>query len=122
MSKTFVLTFRPYNKNNMTEETKKQLMLNVYKLAAHYQIPNAEMVSFKKRNVLLELLQSKDENAFTLVNDVIEAEVKLDRIQNDKEKQTKKPEHWNAEIFTTEKAKEKAEEKLKKFLEENKIN
>lgn len=117
-----MLTFRPYNKNNMTEETKKQLMLNVYKLAAHYQIPNAEMVSFKKRNVLLELLQSKDENAFTLVNDVIEAEVKLDRIQNDKEKQTKKPEHWNAEIFTTEKAKEKAEEKLKKFLEENKIN
>ena len=106
----------------MTEETKKKLMQNVYKIVAHYNIPNAELVSFKKRSVLLELLQSKDETAFNLVNDVIEGEVKLDRIQNDKEKQSKKPEHWNAEVFTTQKAKEKAEEKLKKFLEENKIN
>jgi hypothetical protein len=119
--RTFVLTFTPSNKYNMTEETKKQLMQNVYKIATHYQIPNAELVSFKKRSVLLELLNSKDETAFNVVNDVIEAEVKLDRIQNDKEKQTKKPEHWSAEVFTTQKAKEKAEEKLKKFFEENKI-
>ncbi len=106
----------------MTEETKKQLMQNVYKIATHFQIPNAELVSFKKRSVLLELLNSKNETAFNVLNDVIETEVKLDRIQNDKEKQIKKPEHWSAEVFTTQKAKEKAEEKLKKFLEENKIS
>ena len=106
----------------MTEETKKQLMQPVYTIAKHFEIPNAEMVSFKKRNVLLELLQSKDENAFNAVNNVIEAEIKLDRIQNDKEKQSKKPEHWSAEVFTTTKEKEKAEEKLKKFLDENKIS
>ncbi|MEO6302071.1 MAG: hypothetical protein ABIP51_02755 [Bacteroidia bacterium] len=106
----------------MTEETKKQLMQSLYKIAAHFQIPNAELVSFKKRSVLLELLNSKDETAFNVINNVIEAEVKLDRIQNDKEKQTKKPEHWAAEVFTTQKEKEKAEEKLKKFLEENKIS
>ena len=106
----------------MTEETKKQLMQSVYKLATHYQIPNAELVSFKKRSLLLDLINSKNETAFKFVNDVIEAEVKLDRIQNDKEKQTKKPELWSAEVFTTQKAKEKAEEKLKKFLDQEKIN
>ncbi|MBA3683119.1 MAG: hypothetical protein H0W73_18440 [Bacteroidetes bacterium] len=101
----------------MTEETKKQLMQSLYKIATHFEIPNAEMVSFKKRNVLLELLQSKDENAFNLISAVIDAEMKLDRIQNDKEKQTKKAEHWAAEVFTTQKEKEKAEEKLNKFFE-----
>ena len=100
----------------MTEETKKQLMQYVYRISAHYQIPNAELVSFKKRNVLLELLNSKNEAAFKVINDVIEAEVKLDRIQNDKEKQTKKPEHWAAEVATTEKLKEKEVEKLLKFM------
>ena len=106
----------------MTEETKKQLMQNVYKLAAHYHIPNAELVSFKKRSLLLDLINAKNETAFKFVNDVIETEIKLDRIQNDKEKQAKKPELWAAEVFTTQKAKEKAEEKLKKFLTDNKIN
>ena len=120
-SLTFDYFYAPI-KNNMTEETKKQLMQNVYKISAHYEIPNAEMVSFKKRAVLLELLNSKNEIAFKVLNDVIEAEVKLDRIQNDKEKQSKKLEHWNAEVFTTQKEKEKAEEKLKKFLDGNKIN
>lgn len=106
----------------MTEETKKHIMQNVYKLAAHYQIPNAELVSFKKRSLLLDLINSKNELAYKFLNEVIEAEVKLDRIQNDKEKQTKKPEHWSAEVFTTQKAKEKAEEKLNKFLVDNKVN
>ena len=55
----------------MTEETKKQLMQSVYKLAEHYQIPNATLVTFKKRNLLLELLSTKDEDAFALINDVI---------------------------------------------------
>ncbi|MBA2612285.1 MAG: hypothetical protein H0U95_09960 [Bacteroidetes bacterium] len=106
----------------MTEETKKQLMQSVYKLATHYQIPNAELVSFKKRSLLLDLINSKDETAYKFVNNVIEAEVKLDRIQNDKEKQTKKPEHWAAEVFTTQKEKDKAEEKLAKFFKDNSLS
>jgi len=101
----------------MTEETKKQLMQYVYKLATHYQIPNAELVSFKKRSLLLELINTKSELSFKFVTEVIEAEIKLDRIQNDKEKQTKKPEHWAAETAVAQKAKEKAEEKLVRFLE-----
>ncbi|MBK6524015.1 MAG: hypothetical protein IPG08_17855 [Sphingobacteriaceae bacterium] len=47
----------------MTEETKKQLMQSLHKLAEHYQIPNATLVSFKKRNLLLELINTKNEDA-----------------------------------------------------------
>ncbi|MDO8998543.1 MAG: helix-turn-helix domain-containing protein [Bacteroidota bacterium] len=106
----------------MTEETKTHLMQNVYKLANHYGIPNATLVSFKKRNLLLELINTKNETAFKFLNDFIEASIKLDRIENDKEKQTKKPEHWNAEIVTTKNIIEKAEEKLIKFLTSEGIN
>ena len=101
----------------MTEETKKDLMQGVYKLADHYNIPNANLVSFKKRSLLLELLSTKNETAFKLVNDFIESAIKLDRIKNDKEKQAKKPEHWNAEVLTTQNLKLKATEKLIKFFE-----
>ena len=106
----------------MTEETKKQLMQQLYKIAKHYEIPNAELVSFKKRGVLLEFLTTKNETAFKIINDVIEIELKLDRLQNDKEKQSKKPEHWNAEIETAKKVKEKVEKKLNSFFETEKIN
>jgi hypothetical protein len=102
---------------NMTEETKKQLMQSVYKLADHYQIPNATLVSFKKRNLLLELINTKNSTAFKFINDLIESTVQLDRIENDKEKQTKKPEHWNAETITAKNLVNKSTEKLMKFLE-----
>jgi len=100
----------------MTEETKKQLMQSVYKLAEHYQIPNATLVTFKKRNLLLELLSTKDEDAFALINDVIESSMILDRIQNDTEKQTKKPEHWNEEVETAKKVVSFTQEKLDAFF------
>jgi hypothetical protein len=101
----------------MTEETKKDLMQAVYKLADHYNIPNSNLVSFKKRSLLLELLGTKNETAFNLVNGFIELAIKLDRIKNDKEKQTKKPEHWAAEVLTNQNLKTKATEKLIKFFE-----
>lgn len=101
----------------MTEETKTQLMQGVYKLAEHYAIPNATLVSFKKRNLLLELINTKNTTAFKFINDLIESAIKLDRIENDKEKQTKKPEHWAAETLTAKSLKNKANEKLIKFFE-----
>ena len=106
----------------MTEETKKELMLSVYKLADHYQIPNATLVSFKKRSLLLELLNTKNELAYKFVNDFIESAITLDRIENDKEKQAKKPEHWAAETQTAQKIKLKAYEKLIKFFESEGIS
>jgi hypothetical protein len=102
--------------NNMTEETKKQLMQYVYKLAAHYEIPNAELVSFKKRNVVLELLSTKAPDAHKVVSELIDASLKLERIQNDKEKQAKKPDHWNEEVVATQAAVELGLEVLLKFM------
>jgi hypothetical protein len=100
----------------MTEETKKQLMQSLHKLAEHYQIPNATLVAFKKRNLLLELINTKNEDAFGMINDVIESSMILDRIQNDTEKQTKKPEHWNEEVETAKKVVAFTQEKLNAFF------
>ena len=101
----------------MTEDTKKQLMQSVYKMADLYQIPNATLVSFKKRNLLLELINTKSSVAFKFINDFIESAMQLDRIENDKEKQTKKPEHWNVELLKATNLKIKANEKLINFFE-----
>lgn len=101
----------------MTEEYKKQLMQNVYKLAEHYEIPNATLVPFKKRTALLELLQTKNSEAFELINSLLEISMRLDRIESDKEKQAKKPEHWNEEMSSVKIEKEKADENLIQFFE-----
>jgi len=105
----------------MTEETKKQLMQYLHKLAGHYDIPNAELVVFKKRSVLLELLSTKNEVAHALVSELIETALILDRIQNDKEKQEKKPEHWNEEVAKAKEVHLEAEEELKAFFAEEGI-
>jgi hypothetical protein len=105
----------------MTEEIKKQLMQYLHKVAAHYTIENAALISFKKRNELLEKLKIESESAWKLVNAVFETHIQLDRIQNDKEKQSKKPELWNSENEITQQAKEKAEENLEAFLKKENI-
>ncbi len=106
----------------MTDKTKKQLMQYLHKLAEHYQIPNATLVSFKKRNLLLELLSTKDETAFEIMKDVIESAMILDRIQNDTEKQTKKPEHWNEEVDIAKKVVSFTQEKLNAFIKSEGIS
>jgi hypothetical protein len=105
----------------MTEETKKIIMENVSKVANHFNIPNANLVSFKKRNVLLELLNTKDNKAFEIINILINSYLKIDRIENDKEKQIKKPEHWNMERAAALNEKDKAEFLFNQFLISNKI-
>jgi hypothetical protein len=106
----------------MTEETKKQVMQYVYKLADHYEIPNSGLVSFKKRNLLLELINTKNTTAFKFINELIDAVVQLDRIENDKEKQTKKPEHWAAETLKAKTLVTKASEKLINFFKSEAIS
>ena len=105
----------------MTEETKKIIMENVSKVANHFNIPNANLVSFKKRNVLLELLNTKDNKAFEIINILINSYLKIDRIENDKEKQIKKPEHCNMERAAALNEKDKAEFLFNQFLISNKI-
>jgi len=106
----------------MTEETKKQLMQHLQRLAAHYDIPNAELVTFKKRSVLLELLSTKNEEAFKLVSQIIEKAMTLDRIQNDTEKQARKPDHWNLEVANMQELKTNAEEVLIQFFKKERIS
>lgn len=105
----------------MTEETKKALMQPIYKLAQHYNIPNANLVTFKKRSVILELLGTKNEVAHALVSELIETALTLDRIENDKEKQEKKPDYWNEEVAAAKEAHLDVEEELKLFCEEEGI-
>ncbi|MBL7917685.1 MAG: hypothetical protein JNM96_04760 [Bacteroidia bacterium] len=100
----------------MTEDLKNQLMQRLHLMAQLSDIPNAEAVSFKKRNVLLELLQTKDEKGHQLINNLINAALKLDRIQNDKEKQEKKADHWSLEIQQAQQEYAVAEEKVNAFL------
>lgn len=105
----------------MTEETKKKLMESLHKLAAHYEIPNASLVTFKKRNVLLELLSTKNEVAHALVSELIESALTLDRIENDKEKQLKKPEFWNEELVRAQELYLESKEELEAFCDEEGI-
>lgn len=100
----------------MTEDFKNHLLQRLHLIAQLNEIPNAEAVSFKKRNVLLELLQSKDEKGYQLINNLINAALKLDRIQNDKEKQEKKADHWNLEMQNVQQEFAVAEEKVNAFL------
>jgi len=100
----------------MTEELKQQLLQSLHVIAKKNNIPNVEQISFKKRNSLLELIKVNDEPAYQLITNLIDAALKLDRINNDKEKQEKKPDHWKAEIEKVQQEYTEAEELLKKFL------
>lgn len=101
----------------MTEETKSQIMQYLQKLAGHFEIPNAELVSFKKRQILLDLLNTKDTAACDLANELINATLQNERIKNDKEKQTKKPDHWNEEVIASQNKMDAALSKLLNYFE-----
>lgn len=106
----------------MTEDLKKQLMQHLHAIAAHYSIENAGLVSFKKRKELLEKLKIESESAWKMINTLFEFHIQLDRIENDKEKQSKKPELWNTELENTKQAIEKAKVSLDEFLKREEIN
>ena len=79
----------------MTNEAKNNLMQVLYKIAEHNGLQDVVGISFKKRNKILEALKEKNDQAWTVVNTFIETQIKLDRIQNDKEKQEKNSTQWH---------------------------
>jgi hypothetical protein len=99
----------------MTNESKNLLMQPLYKIADHNGLNSDVPASFKKRSTLLEPLKAKNPEAWAVINNFIEAHIKLDRIQNDKEKQTKNNAHWASELALAEKETEVANEALKAF-------
>jgi len=105
----------------MTNDAKNLLMQHLYRFAAHYNIENASMVTFKKREELLNQLREKDNNAWVILNGLIDAFIKSDRIQNDKEKYDKARILWDGENTEALKEKVHAEMELIKFCKDNQI-
>jgi hypothetical protein len=105
----------------MTEETKGQLMLVLQKIAEHNGLQDVASVSFKKRAKLMDVLKEKNEDAWQVVNSFFDAQIKLNRLQNDQEKQAKNATQWSLEIETAELQKKEAEENIHLFFEKNNI-
>lgn len=105
----------------MDNDSKNVLMQYLYRFAEHFDIPEADKVSFKKRSELLEKLEEKDKNAAVIMTALIDAFIKADRIQNDKEKYDKARLLWDSEHAAAEKAKVDAEMQLIRFCKTNDI-
>ena len=105
----------------MENDTKNVLMQYLYRFAEHYDIPNTDLISFKKRLDLLDKLKEKNNDAYLVIVALFDAFIKADRIQNDKEKYDKARVLWDAEHAAAEKEKVDAEMLLIKFCKANSI-
>ncbi|MEI6021425.1 MAG: hypothetical protein WCR21_09880 [Bacteroidota bacterium] len=105
----------------MTNDKKDILMQYLYRFADHFAIENAHNFSFKKRNDLLDILKTHDHNAWVIVNNLFEAFIKSDRIENDKEKFDKARPLWEKEHADSEKEKVHAEMLLIDYCKHEKI-
>ena len=105
----------------MTNETKIQIMQTLQKILTHYGLHSDVPASFKKRDELLERLKMTHQEAWEKASGYVNAHITSDRIKNDKEKQLKKPEHWESEVNTSEQNVLSCEDALKKFCEQSKI-
>ena len=105
----------------MENDSKHVLMQYLYRFSTHFQIDNTAQVSFKKREVLLEQLKQKNHNAYVIMQSLIDAFLKADRISNDKEKYEKARTLWDAEHAAAEKDKVTAEMRMIEFCKEHHI-
>jgi hypothetical protein len=100
----------------MTNEEKAIIMKPLHALAEHYGIENMTKISFKKRTELLEKLKEKNPEAWKMANNFVLAQIKLDRIKSDKEKQMKNSEHWSSEILIAQEEASISESNLSEFF------
>ncbi len=105
----------------MTNDKKDILMQYLYRFADHFGIEEAHNVSFKKRADLLERLKEREHLAWVIVNELFEAFIKSDRIENDKEKYDKARVLWEKEHADAEKEKVHSEQLLIEFCKKEKI-
>ena len=105
----------------MTNETKDLLMQYLYRFADHYQISSQGTLPFKKRNELLDQLKVANSEAHKVIHTLFDSFLTEDRIMNDAEKKSKKPDHWNEEFLNAEKKKVEAEMNLVKFCKDHQI-
>lgn len=76
----------------------ERLLKFLHRISMHFKLGEAEAVSFKKRNKLLEPLKAADAAAWQVMHGLIEAQLRLDRIVADKEKEQKNTAVWSAEL------------------------
>lgn len=105
----------------MTNDTKDLLMQYLYRMCAHYGINTTTGVTFRKRAELLDQLRHKNEAALTIMDNLINAFIKEDRITNDKEKFDQARVLWESEHALAEHEKVEAELLLVKFCKDNAI-
>lgn len=105
----------------MDNDKKNVLMQYLYRFAEHYNIPQGELCSFKKRSDLLDKLKQKDAEAWGVMDALFNAFIKSDRITNDKEKYDKARLLWDAEHAAAEKEKVQAEMLLIRFCKKHAI-
>lgn len=105
----------------MDNDSKNTLMQYLYRFADHFSIEGNSLVSFKKREALLDQLKQKDHNAYVIIQSLFDAFLKADRIVNDKEKYEKARTLWDAEHAAAEKEKVNAEMQLIGFCKEHHI-
>jgi hypothetical protein len=105
----------------MNNDTKDLLMQYLYRIGEHFGIENGVGVSFRRRGELLAKLKEADEDAWTVISNLIEAFIKEDRITNDKEKFDQARLLWQGEHAAAEKEKVEAEMMLIHFCRERGI-
>jgi hypothetical protein len=105
----------------MDNDSKNILMQYLYRFAEHYKIENIGAVSFKRRSELLDKLKETNHDAWVVMENLINAFIKADRIANDKEKFEKARILWETEHATVDKEKVTAETLLIKFCTANNI-
>jgi hypothetical protein len=105
----------------MNNDAKDLLMQYLFRIADHYEVNELVPLSFKKRDELLDRLKGKDQEAYTVMTGLIDAFIKEDRIQNDREKFDKARVLWESEHAAAEKEKVHAEMLLVNFCREKGI-
>jgi hypothetical protein len=105
----------------MDNDTKDLLMQYLGRFADHYEIPDYNSYSFKKRTELMDKLKERDSDAYVIIEELFNAFVKFDRIVNDKEKFDKARVLWEAEHAAAEKEKVSAEMHLIQFCKKHSI-
>ena len=105
----------------MDNDKKNVLMQYLYRFAEHYEIPQGELSSFKKRSDLMDKLKAKDVDAWNVIDALFNAFIKSDRITNDKEKFDKARVLWDAEHAAAEKEKVHTEMLMVQFCKKNSI-
>lgn len=104
----------------MENEVKSLLMEYLSRFTEHYKITGGA-TSFKKRAEILDRLKSTHHNAWVIMNGLIDAFIKEDRVRNDKEKYEKARPLWDAEHAAAEKEKVHAEVLFINFCKEQGI-